>query len=264
MLYGFREYSPLPHLRLYNINNTKGMVEESRTTIHLLVAESFELVRIGLRSLFANHDSIHLVAEASSIEELFRLTKQHKPDVVLLDLQLSGIDYAEHISKLLHACPHSKVLAFSHQNSEQTHLHTFRSGAMGIISKHHSTDLLLKAIHAIHAGQIWFDRNVTKLLWQAQFDHNPVTETPATRSPQQPKLSDSERHIAYLACKGLSAKQISAQLLVTEKTVRNQLSVIYKKIGVKKQIELCLKAPMYNYFKESFLLGTFSPQDTEK
>ncbi|QOJ22288.1 MAG: response regulator transcription factor [Gammaproteobacteria bacterium] len=243
------------------------MVVESHVKIRLLVAESFELVRMGLRSLFENHSAIRLVAEASSIEDLFKLAMHHKPDVVLMDLQLSGGNYAEHIAKLLRTCPHSKVLAFSHQNSEQTHLQTFRSGAMGIISKHHSSDLLLKAIYAIHAGQIWFDRNVTKLLWQAQFgSHLPTTEIAAEgrASQQQPKLSDSERHIAYLACKGLSAKEISAQLLVTEKTVRNQLSVIYRKIGVKKQIELCLKAPMYNYFKESYLLGTFIPQDNEK
>ena len=242
------------------------MVVESRAKIRLLVAESFELVRIGLRSLFENHSAIRLVAEASSIEDLFKLATHHKPDVVLMDLQLSGGNYAEHISKLLRSSPQSKVLAFSHQNSEQTHLQTFRSGAMGIISKHHSSDLLLKAILAIHAGQIWFDRNVTKLLWQAQFNPNSSTEMPVDgrSSQQQPKLSDSERHIAYLACKGLSAKEISTQLLVTEKTVRNQLSIIYRKIGVKKQIELCLKAPMYNYFKESYLLGTFCSHDTEK
>ena len=238
------------------------MVVESRAKIRLLVAESFELVRIGLRSLFENHSAIRLVAEASSIEDLFKLATHHKPDVVLMDLQLSGGNYAEHISKLLRSSPQSKVLAFSHQNSEQTHLQTFRSGAMGIISKHHSSDLLLKAILAIHAGQIWFDRNVTKLLWQEQFNPDSSTEMPMAQ--QQPKLSDSERHIAYLACKGLSAKEISTQLLVTEKTVRNQLSIIYRKIGVKKQIELCLKAPMYNYFKESYLLGTFCSHDTEK
>ncbi len=65
-----------------------------------------------------------------------------------------------------------------------------------------------------------------------------------------PKLTNNERHIAYLACKGLSAKEIGSQLLVSEKTIRNQLSMIYKKIGVKNQIELCLKAPLYDYFKK--------------
>ena len=241
------------------------MIERSHTKIRILVAESFDLIRIGLRSLFENHAVISLVAETNCIEDLCNLAVQHKPDVVLVDLQLMSGDCAEYISELLNACPESKVLAFSHHNSEQTYLQTFRSGAVGIISKHHSSELLLKAIYAIHAGQVWFDRHVTKLLWQAQFDANSSSEIQTdTQVSHQSKLSDSERHIAYLACKGLSAKEIGAQLFVAEKTVRNQLSIIYKKIGVKKRIELCLKAPLYDYFRDSCLSGTFCPKDLEK
>lgn len=242
------------------------MIEQSHTKIRVLVAESFELVRMGLRALFENHPVIRLVAETNCIEDLCNLATQHKPDVVLVDLQLNNGNCAEYISKLLNACPKSKVLAFSHHNSEQTYLQTFRSGAVGIISKHHSSELLLKAIYAIHAGQVWFDRHVTKLLWQAQFDVNSSSEiqTDTQQASHLSKLNDSERHIAYLACKGLSAKEIGAQLFVAEKTVRNQLSIIYKKIGVKKQIELCLKAPLYNYFKDSYLIGTFNPNDLKK
>lgn len=241
------------------------MAERSDTKIRVLVAESFELVRIGLRALFESHASIYLVAETACIEDLLNLAVQHKPDVVLVDLHLNNGDCTSHIAKLLSACPDSKVLAFSHQNSEYTYLQTFRAGAVGIISKHHSSELLLKAIHAIHAGQVWFDRHITKLLWQAQFDGNPALEMqPDAKATHQLKLSDSERQIAYLACRGLSAKEISSQLFVTEKTVRNQLSIIYKKIGVRKQIELCLKAPLYGYFKDSYMVGIFFPEDSEK
>ncbi len=218
--------------------------------IRVLVAESFDLVRIGLRSVFENHAAISLVAETNRIEDLFYLTAQHKPDVILVDLQLSNGNYADHIAKLLDICPHSKVLAFSQHDSEDNYLQTYRSGVVGVISKHHSCKLLLKAIYAIHAGQVWFDRHITQLTRQAQLGRNTLAkrQTELTMS-QQPKLSDSERRIAYLACKGLSAKEISVQFFITERTVRNQLSVIYRKIGVKKQIELCLKAPHYNYFK---------------
>ncbi len=241
------------------------MVERFDTKIRVLVAESFELVRIGLRALFENHASIHLVAETACIEDPLNLAVQYKPDVVLVDLHLNNGDCTNHISRLLDVCPHSKVLAFSHQNSEYTYLQTFRAGAVGIISKHQSSELLLKAIHAIYTGQVWFDRHITKLLWQAQFDGNPMLEIqPNVKAMHQLKLSDSERQIAYLACKGLSAKEISSQLFVTEKTVRNQLSIIYKKIGVKKQVELCLKAPLYGYFKDSYMVGIFFPEDPEK
>ncbi len=241
------------------------MFEQPNTKIRILVAESFELVRIGLRALFKNHSMIRLVAETNCIEDLYDLVVQHKPDVILVDLLLDNGNCIEHISRLLHSCPQSKVLAFSHHNNECIYLQAFRSGAMGIISKHHSSELLLKAIYAIYAGQIWFDRHITKLLWQAQFNPNLSLEIQADVGiSHQPSLTNGERHIAYLACKGLSAKEISLQLSVTEKTVRNQLSMIYKKIGVKKQIELCLKAPLHNYFKESYTIGISFPEDDQK
>lgn len=242
------------------------MIERPNEKIRLLVAESFDLVRIGLRSLFENDVSIQLVGEVDSIEELYELTLQQKPDVLLVDLLLNnGGDKADPISKLLSISPQSKILVFSQHTDAHICLQTFRSGAVGVISKNHSAELLLKAIHAIHAGQIWFDRNVTKLLWEGQFDHNKpaldgIFDAKAT---SMSNLSASERQIAFLACKGLSAKEIGSKLLITEKTVRNQLSIIYKKIGVKKQIELCLKAPFYNYFRDAGAAGIFNPKNPD-
>lgn len=199
------------------------------------------------------------------MEDLFSMTMQHKPDVILIDLHLNDGNCAEPITKLLATCPKSKVLALSDQNSEYTYLEAFRSGAAGIVSKHQSSELILKAIHSIHNGQLWFDRRLTKLIWQAQFGSIQELEIQPENQASQPlKLRDSERQVAYLACRGLSAKEISTLLLVTEKTIRNQLSVIYKKIGVKKQIELCLKAPLYNYFKDSSMIGIFYSDDSEK
>jgi len=241
--------------------------EQSHTKIRIVAAESFELVRMGLRTLLENDPSIKLVAETGCVEDLFSMTMQHKPDVILIDLHLNDGNCAEPITKLLATCPKSKVLALSDQNSEYTYLEAFRSGAAGIVSKHQSSELILKAIHSIHNGQLWFDRRLTKLIWQAQFgsiqelDLDSQLENQASQSV---KLRDSERQVAYLACRGLSAKEISTLLLVTEKTIRNQLSVIYKKIGVKKQIELCLKAPLYNYFKDSSMIGIFYSDDSEK
>ncbi len=141
------------------------MIEHPDSRIRVLVAESFELVRLGLRSLFENHTNINLIAETNKIKDLFNLAEQHKPDIILMDLHLSGNNYVEHIAQLMRTCPQSKILAFSDYNNEQAHLQTFRSGVAGVIKKGHSTDLLIKAIIAIHKGHLWFDRIITKLLW---------------------------------------------------------------------------------------------------
>ena len=219
--------------------------------IRIIVAENSDLVRIGLRSLFRNYAVITPVAETNCLEDLLNLTALHKPDVILVDLQMDGSNCAEYISKLLSVSPRTKILASAYDCDNNLYLQAYRSGVSGIINKGHSCQLLLKAIHAVHAGQIWFDLHyIAQLTQQEQLipDLSLAMQTCVADSLNS-KLSNSERRIASLACKGFSAKEISKQHLITEGTVRNLLSAIYKKTGVKKQIELCLKAPLYNYFQ---------------
>lgn len=225
-------------------------MKQDNAKINILVAEGIELVRIGLRSLFNNHQSFRLVAETACIDGLFDLVKLHKPDVVILDLQLSNDNVAELIARLITVSPSSRVLAFSQSNTERAYLRVLRSGAAGVISKSHSCKMILKAIHAIATGQGWFDLELIQTIKASSFIHS---KTVGMQNNEEfsifLKLSNCERRVASLASQGLSAKEIGARLLISEKTVRNQLSIIYKKMGVKRQVELCLKAHEFKYLR---------------
>ena len=224
------------------------MTDKLHHKIRVLVAENFDLIRIGLRALFKDHTSVHLVAETGGIENLFELVAEHRPDVALIDWQLS--DDAEHICKLTRLHPRTKVLAFSDCISEPINLLAYHSGASGIISKHHSSQALLSAINAIHTGETWFNRDALELDQQTQSGSGLQGEIRCNGNMlAHPKFSNCERRIAFLASQGLSAREISMRLDITEKTVRNQLSAIYRKTGVKKQIELCLIASQFDHFK---------------
>ncbi|MER0171066.1 MAG: DNA-binding response regulator [Nitrosomonas sp.] len=227
------------------------MTDRLHHKVRVLVAENFDLIRIGLRALFKDHASVHLVAETGDIGNLFELMAEHRPDVALIDWQLSESVDAEHICKLTRLHPQTKVLAFSDCISEPINLLAFHSGASGIISKHHSSQVLLNAIHAIHAGKTWFNRDTAgPEQQQEQSSSDPQAEIRCNDNIwAHPKFSNCERRIAFLATQGLSAKEISIRLDITEKTVRNQLSAIYRKTGVKKQIELCLIASQFDLFK---------------
>lgn len=227
------------------------MTDRLHHKVRVLVAENFDLIRIGLRALFKDHASVHLVAETGGIGNLFELMAEHRPDVALIDWQLSERDDAEHICKLTRLHPQTKVLAFSDCISEPINLLALHSGASGIISRHQSAQALLNAINAVHAGETWFNRDTTELeQQQARSGSDPLAEVRCNDNIwAHPKFSNCERRIAFLASQGLSAKEISVRLDITEKTVRNQLSAIHKKIGVKKQIELCLKASRFDHFK---------------
>ncbi|MBS0298349.1 MAG: response regulator transcription factor [Proteobacteria bacterium] len=215
--------------------------------------ESSDLVQMGLYAFFDNHASINLIAATDCIHDLLFLARQHQPDVILMDSQLIEDHGMENFSRLHRQSPESKVLILSLSEEWQPPLQMSLPSTAGIISKYSSCRLLLNAITAIYAGKDWLNHS-TLPVKHAQ----PGLAKPPTLSDNHPttdcfKLSRTSR-VASLACKGLSAKEIGRQLSITEKSVRNQLSSIYKKVGVRKQVQLCIKAPLHNFFSNSFIL----------
>ncbi|MBS0423747.1 MAG: response regulator transcription factor [Proteobacteria bacterium] len=217
--------------------------------IRILVIESSDLVRMGLYAFFDNHASVNLIAATDCIHDLLFLVRQHQPDVILMDLQLIEGHGMENFSRLQRQIPESKVLILSSNEERQPPLQMLPPSTAGIVSKYSSCKLLLNAITAIYAGKKWLNHS-TLPVKRAQ----PSLAKPPALSDNHPttdcfKLSRTESRVASLACKGLSAKEIGRQLSITEKSVRNQLSSIYKKVGVRKQVQLCIKAPLHNYFQ---------------
>ncbi len=120
------------------------------------------------------------------------------------------------------------------------HLLALRLGAVGVFIKDQSAYLLLKAIHSVHLGEVWFDNSLASGLLQS-FKQD-ASKAHAVKPPIENLLTGRELAVARLAIQGLPAKKIAAQLFISEKTVRNQLVVIYSKLGVASQVELVLQA----------------------
>jgi DNA-binding NarL/FixJ family response regulator len=160
--------------------------DNQNSIVSILVAESHELIRMGLRLLFENCPSVQILAESDCFDDLFPLAVKHQPDVILLDLLLNDGQCIEQIPQLIQACPQSKILAFSSDNDEQTHFEALGSGAMGIFAKHHSTELLIKAIHTVNEGQVWFNGHQQAALANASYSAN---TTDNKRTSSVPELS---------------------------------------------------------------------------
>lgn len=203
--------------------------------INILVADRHELIRIGLRALSKDYESLRIIAEASRFDQTLQLASQYKPTIILLDSLLDDGDCLEQIPKLLAHCPQVRILLFTSDTQEETHLHALRLGVAGIVPKHQSAELLLKAIRAVNTGQLWFDRNVTQLVLQNQANQKPKPVSVAS------SLNPRERRIACMSSKGLTAKKIATVLSISEKTVRNKLTLIYEKLNVAGQVALCLQ-----------------------
>lgn len=222
--------------------------QENHGAIRILVAESHDLTRLGLCALIEAQPSLRLVGTTDCFDKLLDLARLI-PNVILLDVSLKDGRCTNFLPQLLQLCPECRILAFAHEKDEQTQLRLFNSGAAGIMSRNQGSELLLKAIHAVHAGEVWFDRQLIKLLWRDA--SLPESSPSSARTPAQPVvLSARECSVAYLACKGLSAPKIADRLALSEKTVRNQLTVVYEKFHVSNQVELCLKAAQVDFCKQ--------------
>ncbi len=213
-----------------------------------MIIESHEIIRLGLRAFVNSQPMLDIVAETDCFDDALNLIVQHIPDVILLDLLVVNGNCTEHITNLLNICLHSKILIYSNSTEEQDHLYLLGLGIAGIIAKHQTTELLLKAIHAVNGGQVWFNKELTKLLWQSQINTPTSYNIDAAKTLQQ-CLTKQELKVAYLASKGLSAKIISEQLFISEKTVRNKLTAIYHKLSINGQVDLCLKANLLGFHK---------------
>jgi DNA-binding NarL/FixJ family response regulator len=174
-----------------------------------------------------------------SLAEGHSLAHRLSPDVILLELELIVDAIEEKLQELVSICPASKILIFTSNSNHDNHILALRSGAAGIQTKDQSNDLLLKAIRSVFSGEIWVNLAITARLLHNHSSAGKVSVIEPTMITNL--LTPRERIIASLAAQGFSSKKISCQLNLSEKTVRNQLSIIYSKLGVSSQIDLVVR-----------------------
>ncbi len=206
----------------------------------VLLAEDHELVRIGIKALFQTDTTIQLAGETGEFENLLVLARETLPDLILLNSRLNEGMVIERIPELL-SNSFCRILLLTASTDHELHLSALRFGAMGVFNKSEPANLLLKAIHCVCSGELWFNQTLTSGLLH---NFRQTTSLASINKPPMPPglLTGREIQIARLSAQGLPAKRIATQLGISEKTVRNQLVVIYDKLKVDNQIALVLKA----------------------
>lgn len=212
--------------------------------IRICLADNHELIRLGITTLLSAQDDIELVGDVCSFHELICLSKQTKPDIIVVELHLKDGDLTLNISELLNYCP--SVLILTACKDREKHLHALRLGAKGIVLKDHCVEITMKAIRSVCAGEVWIDHSITLDLWRnfilTDAIKSPVNYIADKFGFDQSSLTPREFEIARLLACGLSAKKIANKLFISDKTVRNHVTVIYSKLGVSSQVELVFQS----------------------
>ena len=210
-----------------------------QNTIRVMIIEDHSVVLWGLKNMIEGEaPAMSVVGSASNRFEAVKTARATRPDVILLDLNLgaeSGLDFLPQ----LRAETGARVLVLTGTQDEETHRRSLRRGASGVVCKDESAEVVLKAVRKVHAGEIWYDRQMAygvlaDMLRQArQEEDDPEAERAAALTPKEREI------ITVIASEEDSTnRQVALRLRISENTLRNHLVSIYAKLGVSNRLEL--------------------------
>lgn len=209
--------------------------------IRVLIADDQDVVRLGLRTLLENEADLEVVGDAADGLQAVALAKQHRPDVVLMDVRMPGIDGIE-ATRRIAATPEladTRVVVLTTFELDEYVFEALRHGASGFLIKDTKPVDLLRALRVVAAGDALLSPSVTRRVVRELATHPTRTTRP---HPQLHTLTEREREILVLVAEGLSNDEIAARLVVSPATARTHVSRAMVKLGARDRAQLVVFA----------------------
>jgi DNA-binding NarL/FixJ family response regulator len=192
--------------------------------ISILVVDDHPVVREGLAAMLTTQQDVQVVAEADSSSTAISLTRAHRPDVILMDLQLPNMDGSEAIARIKADWPEARFLVLTSYDTDDRVLRAIRPGAQAYLLKGVPKEELFQAVRAICQGNSLLGPGIVPKLLQVYHQAEPV-------QPAVDRLSQRELEILRLVSDGSRNKEIAAQLDISERTVKFHINSIFQKLG---------------------------------
>ena len=218
--------------------------------ITLLLVEDHDIVRTGLRSFLETQPGLRVVAEAGSGEEALQRAAETRPQIVLMDITMPGMDGLEATRLIKAQFPRCHVIALTVHEDKQYLMEMLRAGASGYVTKQSASEELVSAIHAVAAGSVylqpalahWLLEDYQRLVKQAgiqpreprEWEGDPTDEALVSLDTLTPR----ERQVLEMVAQGMNNKQISTELELSHKTVARHRERIMSKLGMHSRTEL--------------------------
>jgi NarL family two-component system response regulator LiaR len=206
-----------------------------RDRIRVLVVDDHAIVRKGICALLATEQEIEVVGEAKEGQEAVSKTLRLRPEVVLMDLVMPGMDGLEAIRHILAGQPEVRILVLTSFAGDDKVFAAIRAGALGYLLKDSGPEDLVRAIKQVHSGQSSLHPAIARKLLQ-EISHG------SGRAAKAETLTEREIEVLRLVTKGLSNDEIARQLAISEATVRTHVSNILAKLSLDSRTQAALYA----------------------
>ena len=201
---------------------------EGSETISVVLAEDHEIVRDGIRRVLEAEDDIEVVAEAGDVESAQRFLKGHRPDILVLDLNMGGDSSLDRIPQMVEESPDTAIVVLTMQNEPAFARQALRSGAKGYVVKHAAARELVDALRTARRGEVYVNPQLGARL----------AAEPAASNTRPDDLTAREAEVLGLLALGYMNPEVAERLVISVRTVETHRANIQRKTGITSRAEL--------------------------
>jgi two-component system, NarL family, response regulator DevR len=199
--------------------------------LRIMLVDDHELVRLGLRTLLSRYPQFEVVAEAAEANDAVLKAFHYKPDIVVMDIRLSGKSGIEATREIL-SRQETKVIVLTSYAEDELLFEAISAGASGYVLKRIGSDELVRALETVGRGESLLDPAVTQRVFQRMRESARQAEDASFAT-----LTDQELRVLALLTEGKTNKEIAGEIFLSERTVRNYVSSILDKLALSSRAE---------------------------
>lgn len=207
--------------------------------ITVMIADDHVLMREGIKQLLELEDDLDVIAQAGNGEDAVEIALEYNPDVILLDINMPKMNGIDVLRRLKDLGIESKVIMLTIHEDKEYLFETMKIGAKGYVLKDSDADSLIKAIRDVHDGNTYIQPSIASLLVEGINKNDKELNKDILKIEA---LTKREYEVLTLIAEGLNNRDIADKLYISEKTVKNHVSSIFKKIEVNDRIQAAIFA----------------------
>lgn len=213
----------------------------SAEPIRILIAEDQQLIRRAFAKILDLEPDIEVVAQAADGAEAIELARRHRPDIVLMDLQMPRVGGVQAMQRILAEQAATQIVVLTTFDTDDLVFEAIGAGAQAYLLKDATEADILDTIRGVHRGESRLSPNISRKVLEEFRRARPLETEPAAWPVNEP-LTEREEEILALVAQGKSNRDIADQIFLAEGTVKNYVSRIMEKLGVNSRTELAIRA----------------------